>query len=274
MTGSLSYSYTGFLPARSRKKRKGNGTAGTTSPGAKLQNLRGELVQDEWFVQCRQMIDDSLSDLKVPSFAAVICLGLGSPSSSQNACVQLAFLLEICDYLLIERQKISLYDPVFTEEDLTLLQGLQLTLILQNGLYPVEVPTMVFMPHCDMELYENFLKANWKTDMKLLIIANQLSEYVVKWAVCFPAFRNLIEASSNPLNRLLTMAPFLVQVGMSHARLLIPVVSNASQVPLLQQYAFPVSKTWPTAFNSMAVQFIPSELRAASMDNQSETRLQ
>ncbi|KIL68569.1 hypothetical protein M378DRAFT_190966, partial [Amanita muscaria Koide BX008] len=206
MTGS--YSYTDFLPARSRKKRKGNGTAGTTSPGAKLQNLRGELVQDEWFVQCRQMIDDSLSDLKVPSFTAVICLGLGSPSSSQNACVQLAFLLEICDYLLIERQKISLYDPVFTEEDLTLLQGLQLAVLPtnENGLYPVEEPTMVFMPHCDMELYENFLKANWKTDMKLLIIANQLSEYVV----------------NNPLNRLLTMAPFLVQV-----------------VPLLQHYAFP-----------------------------------
>lgn len=133
---------------------------------------------------------------------------------------------------------------MFTEEDLTLLQGLQLAVLPtnENGLYPVEVPTMVFMPHCDMELYENFLKANWKTDMKLLIIANQLSEYVV----------------NNPLNRLLTMAPCLVQV-----------------VPLLQHYAFPVSKTWPTAFNNMAVQFIPSELRrTASMDNQFETRLQ
>lgn len=47
-----------------------------------------------------EIIDESLRHIKT-AFTGVICLGLGSPSSSHNARVQLAFLLEICDHLLI-----------------------------------------------------------------------------------------------------------------------------------------------------------------------------
>lgn len=47
-----------------------------------------------------EIVDGSLKELNI-AFTGVICLGLGSPSSSQNARVQLAFLLEICDHLLI-----------------------------------------------------------------------------------------------------------------------------------------------------------------------------
>jgi len=101
--------------------------------------------------------------------------------------------------------------------------------LLQNGLYPVDAPTIVYMPHCDMELYENLLRANWKPHidaLKLLFIANQLSDYIV----------------NNPLQVLKDKAPYLVDV-----------------VPLLQDCALPVSKTWPTAFNNIAVQFIPTK---------------
>lgn len=104
-------------------------------------------------------------------------------------------------YVQQERHRISIYDPIFSEEDLSLLHGLELTVLstneasqfqvprrlviqsLQNGLYPVDAPTIVYMPHCDMELYENLLRANWKPHinaLNLLFIANQLSDYVVK----------------------------------------------------------------------------------------------
>ena len=56
-----------------------------------------------------EIIDDSLKDLDI-AFTGVICLGLGSPSSSQNARIQLAFLLEICDHLLIVRTCLELVE--------------------------------------------------------------------------------------------------------------------------------------------------------------------
>ena len=68
----------------------------------------------------------------------------------------------------------------------------------QNGLYPMNAHTIVYMPHCDMELYENLLRANWKphTDtLKLLFIANQLSDYIVKW-VLWLACRFLVDSAA------------------------------------------------------------------------------
>ncbi|KAF8626253.1 hypothetical protein AX15_004931 [Amanita polypyramis BW_CC] len=228
MTETISFPYADFVLVKSRKSRKNKAKFEGNPPAALLQGLQLELGTDEWFAQCKQIIDESLGDLKIP-FATVICLGLGSPSSSQNARVQLAFLLEICDHLSIERHMVSLYDPIFSREDLSLLEGLRLTVLSnnENGVHPMDAPTIVFMPHCDMELYENLLKANWKPQlhtMKLLFIANQLSEYLI----------------NNPMHILEAKAPYLVQV-----------------VPLLEHRALPASKTWPTAFNNIAVQFMP-----------------
>ncbi|KAK2460614.1 hypothetical protein APHAL10511_007084 [Amanita phalloides] len=174
------------------------------------------------------IIDESIKELEV-SITDVICLGLGSPSSSRNARVQLAFLLKICDCLLIERHRISIYDPIFSQDDLLLLRELNLTVLSdnENGLHSMQSSAIVYMPHCDMGLYENLLKANWKPDAtKLLFIANQLSDYLV----------------NNPLHTMKAKAPYLVEV-----------------VPLLRQRALPASKTWPTAFNNIAVQFIPCD---------------
>ena len=50
---------------------------------------------------------------------------------------------------------------------------------LQNARYGMEERTIVFMPHCDLQLYENLLRENW-TEQRLLnvvLIANRLSEY-------------------------------------------------------------------------------------------------
>ncbi|KAF8352287.1 SRR1-domain-containing protein [Amanita rubescens] len=230
MTKNISFPYTDFIPVRSKRRTGNRGKLEGVSPIVLLQGLRDELEADKWFAQCKQIIDESLRHLKM-EFTGVICLGLGSPSSSHNARVQLAFLLEICDHLLIERHRISIYDPIFSEQDLSLLHGLELTVLStnENGLYPVDAPTIVYMPHCDMELYENLLRANWKPHidaLKLLFIANQLSDYI----------------DNNPLQVLKDKAPYLVDV-----------------VPLLQDCALPVSKTWPTAFNNIAVQFIPTK---------------
>lgn len=126
----------------------------------------------------------------------------------------------------------SVYDPVFAEQDLRLLTLLGLTALPENrvrrlsshplpsakGLlrpcatcltaraltcsldpslwllsrraaqqasYGLRSPTIVFMPHCDLHLYENLLRENW-TRARLphvLLIANRLREYAER---CVP----------------------------------------------------------------------------------------
>ncbi len=123
MTKNTSFPYTDFVPVRSKRRRGNWGKQEGISPIVLLRGLRDELEADKWFAQCKrpctdffsfschiayswvicvniEIIDESLRHLKM-DFTGVICLGLGSPSSSHNARVQLAFLLEICDHLLI-----------------------------------------------------------------------------------------------------------------------------------------------------------------------------
>ncbi len=136
--------------------------------------------------------------------------------------------------------------------------------LFQNGLYPVDGPTIVYMPHCDMELYENLLRANWKPHidaLKLLFIANQLSDYIDKWVTLINLrVPGWLSYNSNPLQMLKDKAPYLVDVGVWNG--CCPTYHynhNIHAVPLLQHCALPVSKTWPTAFNNIAVQFIPTK---------------
>jgi hypothetical protein len=97
---------------------------------------------------------------------------------------------------------VSIYDPVFTEDDVALLTELELCRLTENkasltavrdhisslgihpvqhGLYPVDGPTILFMPHCEAELYENILRANWTLERisNILLVANQLDDYVL-----------------------------------------------------------------------------------------------
>jgi hypothetical protein len=51
---------------------------------------------------------------------------------------------------------------------------------------------MLFMPHCDLDLYENILRENWSQDklQNLFFICNNLAEYVEKYG---PFFRSQIK---------------------------------------------------------------------------------
>jgi hypothetical protein len=145
-----------------------------------------------------------------------LCLGLGSPSSSGPARAQLALLLSICDALHIVSSKydvlravltitkdhahVSLYDPVFSPTDHNLLGSLG-THVLPAEQVPSPSPyctrlsiwpllqlevkenTLVFMPHCELVLYERFLRANWASGTlhHVLLLGNDLREYATTY---------------------------------------------------------------------------------------------
>lgn len=49
-----------------------------------------------------------------------------------------------------------------------------------NGAYAIKTPTLVFMPHCDIELYDHFLRANWSEEGmgRVILVGNDLAAYV------------------------------------------------------------------------------------------------
>jgi len=158
---------------------------------------------------------------------------------SPNSNIQLAFLVEMCRDLKIEPGNVSLYDPVFTAEDTALFEDLHMRVLTENrnAQHPIDVPTMCLMPHCDMELYENFLKVNWTQErlFKALLVGNRLGEYV----------------DSNPNHKLKTRVPYLLKLA-----------------PLLECRPLPPSSAWPTAFNNTCAQFLPSNVLLAEANSE------
>lgn len=218
--------YTEFTPVKPRRKRRNNIQKDRQSPLALLQYAREDLGRDNWLKDCQRIVEESLSVVSLAS-PHVLCLGLGSPSISANARVQLGFLLEICDHLKINRANVSVYDPVFTPEDMSLFEELKIQLLAENknGGYSIIRPTICFMPHCDIDMYENLLQANWSKQnlSNIVLVANRLADYL----------------DSNPLHKLGSQVPCLLRIA-----------------PILDYRPLPTSKSWPTAFNNTAVQFV------------------
>ncbi|PWN47534.1 hypothetical protein IE53DRAFT_371378 [Violaceomyces palustris] len=142
----------------------------------------------------------------------IICLGLGSPKDSRVAQFQLALLLIFRDHvdeilrsgstspnlseeIVVDRlEKVSggqespkcsveAFDPIFDREDRDLLSyfGVQAPLENKVGDYPVQEgePTLFYMPHCGLGLYERVLRSNWSTERlaHLLLCCNELENY-------------------------------------------------------------------------------------------------
>ncbi|KAH9951398.1 hypothetical protein B0H21DRAFT_280471 [Amylocystis lapponica] len=243
---SPSFSYADpFTPSRTRKKRKNRISREPVSPHLLLVRTRRDLSTNDWLHKSTQHLRDTLAFLPSQPLG-ILCLGLGSPSGSPDARAQLVFLLAVCDDLSIvcisvlvprditrstrarasqDRAKVAVYDPVFTEQDIELLDTLAVSRIAENkhARHRVESPTIVFMPHCDLQLYENLLRENWSRDRlsHLILIANRLSDY----------------ADSAPSRRF----------SVEH-----PCVSRLT--PYLTSRLLPACTAYPTAFNNTAIQ--------------------
>ncbi|KAL9714755.1 hypothetical protein Ac2012v2_001413 [Leucoagaricus gongylophorus] len=227
-TSAPSFSYIEFAPARSRKKRKDR-TQRQEPTVTLIQGIRNEMAHSDWFSQSQSIVKEALKFRSVKPSVSVLCLGLGSPSTSPNSRAQLSFLIELCAALDIDHTSVSIYDPIFTPQDLQLFEWLHFQ-ILPNDEYPLQGPTIGYMPHCDMELYNNFFKANWSQDrlLTLILLANHLQTYL----------------ENNPHHQLQKHVPYLFKIA-----------------PNLDGHPLPFSKAWPTAFNNIAIQYIqPNKL--------------
>ncbi|KAJ8078722.1 sensitivity to red-light reduced protein [Marasmius tenuissimus] len=205
-TDSSSFQYDEFSAPVSRKKRKGRQQA-RAPLSTLIEQCREDLQKNDWFSRCEEIILSSIPfDTKEPF--SLVCLGLGSPSSSPISRAQFAFLLYLCDSLhLTTLSRVSLYDPVFTDEDHKLFEDHGFS--MSSDLRPAGTePVIYFMPHCDMELYEAILEANWTEPQirDVVLIANRLLDYV----------------ENKPSRELKVTAPRILSIGNSFALMYIP----------------------------------------------------
>ncbi|KAI1787924.1 SRR1-domain-containing protein [Ganoderma leucocontextum] len=219
-----------FTPARTRKKRKNRPPADSPSPTALLDRASEELARTGWLRDTKQALRESVEEAFAFNSGVapdVLCLGLGSPSSSRDARAQLAFLLAVCDDLRIAPTNVSVFDPVFTDQDHQLLTQLGLTELPENRMahHRLESPTIAFMPHCDLHLYDNLFRENWSKEHlpRVLLIANRLSEY----------------AENIPSRKLAVEYPCVARLA-----------------PCLTARPLQPCAAFPTAFNNTAVQFV------------------
>jgi hypothetical protein len=102
-------------------------------------------------------------------YSRMVILGLGSPTRSAVSRFQLALALVLAQHLRIDAEDVDLYDPVFTRVDAETMRAKKVGTVLDRAAAdlacgpdaaPARAPTFWYMPHCEVALYENVLRAN------------------------------------------------------------------------------------------------------------------
>lgn len=174
-----------FIPVLLRKRQKKSRTpkiqetSFVDRTNLTIANIEGS----DWIQKCYDVIRNCFESLTwSPSEISVLCLGLGSPTEFKNSLAQLAFITLVCDAFHIDRSKVSFYDPHFSEGDVEGLLHMGYVVPSENkrGRYTFEQKTLLFMPHCSVNLYESALRYNWNPESlrRILILGNTLGDYI------------------------------------------------------------------------------------------------
>lgn len=212
--------------ARARKNnRRGNGRRESPLLIDLVDRCKADIESNGWITSCLGLVQNALrkTNMTCPD---VLCLGLGSPSSSREARAQLAFLISSCTILEIAPSDVSVYDPVFTDADKALLQSFGMRCLADtDGKHEVERPTILYMPHCDLKLYENIIGANWSEEQlaRIIFVANRFKDYTDNY----------------PQSKLEVESPFLMRL-----------------VPHLECHSLPTLESFSSAFNNISVQHV------------------
>lgn len=156
----------------------------------KMHNCIQKIENTEfWSTFLRQLQSPELSErfLKVlgsEEKMTMVIYGIGSIENYDPPRMQLSLAI------LIKRNfewigEIEVFDPVisFTESKVLASLGCHVLSVNEQGRRQVLRPTIFFMPHCEAELYENLLEANWGVDqlMNISLFGNSFDmqeEYV------------------------------------------------------------------------------------------------
>jgi hypothetical protein len=126
-------------------------------------------------------------DCSLVPLSGAILYGLGtfdreSIQQSYHEQYQLALFLLLRDTLPFHVDAtLCAFDPLFSPLDTDILAHFKISVLGTNerAQRKVSVPTLVYMPHCERELYENLLRSNWtlKNVSCLFLVGNSFNMY-------------------------------------------------------------------------------------------------
>ena len=121
--------------------------------------------------------------LQLDTVTTLCCYGLGSPTRSANARAQAA-LIPLLRAMLPAKAGCEVYDPVFDDDDEAVLTELGCRVLSEHALSERRVvdTTLFYMPHCDAELYNDLLDANWGAAAicNVIIVGNSFENMTVR----------------------------------------------------------------------------------------------
>ncbi|XP_045699199.1 SRR1-like protein [Phyllostomus hastatus] len=158
-----------------------------------------------------------------------VCYGIGNFATCVIARTQLTFLLLFLEKCQIPRSHCWVYDPLFSQLEIAVLNTLGVIVLKENEEGKRSVcgaPTIFYMLHCGTALYNNLLWSNWSVDAlsRVVIIGN--------------SFRGLEE-------RLLTR---ILQENYAYV---------AKALEGLEEHAFPQTPRYTDTFNDTSVHWFP-----------------
>ncbi|CAG9857032.1 unnamed protein product [Phyllotreta striolata] len=139
-----------------------------------------EISSTDLYDSLKSSLKEGLSELENPRVHKIVCLGLGKISECLTARYQLVIMLSLSELF---NCPLFAYDPVFSENDKTVLSKFNVTVLTDNleGKYKVNSSetTIFYMPHCPKQLTNNLLWANWGLNLNYCVIfANSFSKII------------------------------------------------------------------------------------------------
>ncbi|XP_053691370.1 SRR1-like protein [Sabethes cyaneus] len=148
-----------------------------------LQNFaktEDDLVSSDFFRETVKLVVPLLNQAQIKN---IICLGLGKLSQCPVARYQLAFIRRLKEELEQFDGKIKIFDPVFNQQDVDILQRLDTILLTENqeGKYLTDCKTLFYLPHCPKQISNNLLWKNWQPELlkNVYLICNSFENIIV-----------------------------------------------------------------------------------------------
>ncbi|CAH2350769.1 SRR1-like protein Ber1p [[Candida] railenensis] len=129
----------------------------------KLDKYQG-IISSSKLVQETVQILEKYSITSVP---VIRCLALGSPSESNAALYQLAYLNELVSHF--KTAQVTLFDPVFNDKDEDIFQKFNYR-IESSFVPPSNRQVLYFLPHADLRMTEEL----FETDKPLWLLSNDI----------------------------------------------------------------------------------------------------
>lgn len=195
-----------IFPKRAKKNRKKASSVTSLTFRDKFERELASLLEDSvWLGTIIETIQNAIESRDWEESPSILCLGLGSPSVSRASRMQLSLLHEICNRLNMPSSAVSLYEPVFTPDDITGLQQLGFEAKgdeeARSAIHILSSPTILFMPHCDAELYQSILQLNQEGINRLIFVGNQLEDYLLQYDTSrleenYPTLKSIVSCSA------------------------------------------------------------------------------